>query len=200
MKINANMIQSEAEAKLFFQWDGNEDPGDTLLTKVFEYKTFFITKAPVKKLFLARLNKLEKMVEAYHFLFKYEQLKSEPLSFDPINFTQEWYEDFNILQIERSRFKNLVFMEMETAALRSIIEAWMEMEDQYQQIFGAILEKEADDDIIASVEIDPMELLQELENERKKSPLSGIYLKNNAEQLPKLLKNELKRLNLLSKL
>lgn len=194
------MIQSEAEAKLFFQWNGNEDPGDALLTKVFEYKTFFITKAPIKKLFFARLNKLEKMVEAYHYLFNYEQLKSEPLSFDPINFTQNWYFDFNILQIERSRFKNLIFMEMKTDALRSVIEAWMQMEDQYQQIYGTIIEKEEKDDIIASVEIDPMELLQELENEHSKSFLSGIYLKNNVEQLPKLLKNELKRLNLLTKL
>lgn len=194
------MIQSEAEAKLFFDWNEDEYHGDVFVKKLFEFKTFFITKPPIKKIFLSKLNKLEKMVEAYYFLLKIEPLQLDEIQIEKIDFFYNWHTDFNLLQQQRSFFKQQIFKFNNVNTIRKLIESWMNLEVIYQTIYGSVIEKTVTDKITASVEHDPMELLEILKIENENTPLSLSFLKNNTEDLPKLLVNELKRLNLLFKL
>lgn len=194
------MIKSEAEAKLFFNWNENQYPGDVFVAKLFEFKTYFITKPPIKKPFFARLNKLEKMVEAYHFLLNLQSIDAPELQLETIQFSNNWYEDFNLLQQQRSIAKQQIFKYNHPVSIRNIVTFWIDVEENYQSIYGNILVKQNTDEIIASKEIDPMELLEILKIENERIPLNEYFLKNKAEELSKILVNELKRLNLLLKL
>lgn len=184
------------EAFLFFNVPEGDEPEDFFQTQLFEYKRFFISKVPIKKVFLAKVEKLLKLQKAYEILHAVEMEKIT-IAFERVCFEGNWLNDFNLLHIERSRIKQLLFVQTEAMGILNVIDKWLQLEDDYMALYAIWSESDIDKTVLVSQEPDQMSLLGGLEEEAQRIELSPTELLRNRKDLPKLLQNELKRLTLL---
>lgn len=184
------------EALLFFGGVTDEDElEDAYETQLFEYKQFFLSKAPIAKLFESRLRKLQKLADAY------ATLTSAPATGETHHFQVPESADilgtFQSFQKAKNELKRLISNTASAAALGTLAEALVSLEKENASRWSTALDDEAD--IIVSKEPDPMYLLEAIQAYRQQGGETFAQLKNLENNPPQVLIQEMKRLSLLFK-
>jgi hypothetical protein len=190
---------TKKEASLFFKLEEGQEADELWEEKFFEQKQFFLTRPPIPQVFSSRLKKLNKIHEAFLVLSDLEKSQNDEINpnFPEISFSEEVIEAFHHQQKFRMQMKTELLKANSLDLLRGTIQKWLFIEKEYMHKWK--LEKSVkSSDVVVSKEPDPMELLESFRDfERQNSVLTFQKIKNDADQLPDMIKNECKRLNLL---
>lgn len=185
---------TKKEALFFFQLEADFDLDEFKDAKedlLFELKTFFISRAPIEKLFHSRLKKLEKIHEVEVALgIGNSEMKQKIKEFyfadDDILTTYQNYQMWN------KSIKKEIFQSNEALEIYNLVVDLLLLEKMYaEQWFSPEI---LDETIIVSKERDPMEILSEIQNYQGKTFTS---LKKTENSPSEILLNEMKRLSLL---
>ncbi|MCE3296234.1 MAG: hypothetical protein K0R65_1948 [Crocinitomicaceae bacterium] len=171
------------------------DLADALDEQLFEPKRFFTSRAPVRKLFQSRLDKLQKIrlaVEALDPAFVFtgkSPVTGISLQSDNI------LDVFRLYQQENRRLKTAITQSADPMEIYALTEALLELEKQYASKW--VCDTAADEKTLVSKESDPMEILAAIKAFRDAGGNSFTDLKKSEIQAPEALLNEMKRLSLL---
>lgn len=195
---------TKKEAVFFFELNDQEYPEEQWENVLFEYKQFFLTRPVVEKVYKAKLNKLQKQYQAYLVLTNSLEAQKELV----IN-KQEWpvyaisqkvEQAFQALFTFRSAVKQLLLQTNNTHYLVELIQHWLQEEQRYQSLWLVNLPEEELKGITIAKEKDPMILLSAIKKWNKGENKDFKTLKQNLNDLPESLLDEVKRLSLLIKL
>jgi len=189
------------EALLFFPCTENDDLFELYEEKIFEYKQFFISKIPIKKVFLAKEKKMLQMNEAYMVISKNYFNLNNSIS-NSYTLTKDILDCFNLYQKHKNELKIKLSICSNALEISEVIHFQISLEELYIEEWAHSFQENetSTEGIILSKEPDPMTLL----NAIKEFNLAGgitfedIRLKRNIS--PELLINESKRLSLYRKL
>jgi hypothetical protein len=190
---------TSAEAAIFFPHNANDDLDDLYEERLFEYKTFFITNFPIKKVFLAKEKKMLQMHEAYILINRCcPQLIEVPVIFKK-NISDLISEAFNTFQNNKNVLKSKISNSTNAIEVSNAIRLLLEIQTNYIEKW--ILEGDFNtENIKYSKEPDPMEVLKSILEFNKMGGFSFDDLNSKRNILPELLWNEAKRLSLCRKL
>ena len=187
------------EALLFFPHNQEDDLLDLYEERLFEYKQFFISKPPIEKVFLAKEKKMMQMHDAF-ILFQGDEInKTEEIQKNTYAFSENILESFNYYQRIKNQLKNAItnsksanelsIYSMELLFIHySYSEKWIILDDLNKQ------------NILISIEPDPMNILKSILEFNSKGGFLFEDLNTKRNILPEMLINEAKRLSLCRKL
>lgn len=187
---------TQEEARLFFPYSESDDLSDLYVERIFEYKQFFLSKTPIRKVFESKLEKLIQMDKAYTVITENESIPSEAEISETPGFSDNILEAFNQWETLKGKSKQLIMFSQTALSLQENVLNYLKLVDEYR------LKWYTEDEI--NIEIsqlskdeDPMEILSEIKLFEQEG---GIYF----EDILKLgtnsfLLKEMKRLSLLVK-
>lgn len=186
------------EALIFFQIEDEEDLQDALEEQLFELKKFFLSKAPIAKLYEGRIRKLVKTEEAFLALSAHIQ-KEEHHSVQAFEMTGfgSILDTYLLFQKHKNDIKRQISNASAAGDLLLLAEALVNLEKANAETW--YIESADENDIIVSKEPDPMYLLAAIKSYRENGGESFNQLKNLENNPPQLLIQEMKRLSLLFK-
>ena len=182
------------EALLFFPVNEGEDIIELYDECLFEYKTYFLTKYPIEKVFRAKANKMNQMHDAF-ILLGGEISKSS--TFPSLEYKQKEniLECFNYYQTFKNNLKSRLNKCNNALEINICISQLIQLEKEYAENWS-VSKILPDNEVIISKEPDPMLIL----NAIKEFNLLGGKTFNDLERMknisPDLLINESKRLSL----
>ncbi len=194
---------TKSEALLFFPFDESEEEIEEVYESLlFEYKLFFQSKVPIRKVFNSKIQKLKKMHEA--FLILGGQIESAIFESDLKLTNGSMLDVFNQYQRLRNSIKVQLLSVENAVKLEQIIIDYLLLEKEYR-IHWPHIELDEDEQISVSVETDSMLLLKalkELEGEQisdfsQLQSKSSEKIENNSLNI---ILMEAKRLSLLRKM
>jgi hypothetical protein len=190
---------TKKEAFLFFSHTEEDDLYDLYEERLFEYKTFYLTKFPIEKVFLAKEKKMLQMHEAFTIIIEKELPFKKPF-FDTIDLTSETIlETFNSFQKNKNQLKNQISKSQSALELSKITRKLLETQKTFcdkWKIDGSFEEEK----IIYSIEPDPMTTLNSIIEFNSKGGFTFEDLNSKRNILPEMLFNEAKRLSLCRKI
>lgn len=184
------------EARLFFPCDEDDDLSDLYLERLFEYKQFFLSKTPIRKVFESRLEKLIQMDRAYRIISGDEIFPDDMQLNETVSFSDGLREAFNQWEELKGKSKQLIMHSNNALILQRNVLYYLRIVDEYRLKWYT--ESEIDIEISQlSKDEDPMEILSAIKSFEEEG---GIYF----EDILKLgtnsfLLKEMKRLSLLVK-
>lgn len=187
------MNQREALSFLGIEDDDLQDAYEQIL---FEHKQFFQHKAIIPKVFLSRIQKMQKQLGAFSVLGLRE--KRTPFTDSLPKWNLENVLESHLL-FSRLKFdlKTEIHRSESLSDLISSVEKLMKLHENFASLW--FLERDFDTNgLTLSNEVDEMLFLQELKAYSKDGNVGFDALKQDAK-LPTLLLNEMKRLTLLYK-
>ncbi|MBI1837249.1 MAG: hypothetical protein HYR91_08300 [Flavobacteriia bacterium] len=195
---------TKEEAYLFFSFTDEDELEEVYEQQLFDYKQFFISKNPIRKVFRAKVQKMKKMHEAYLLL---EGEEANEGDFEKISFSFEskTIEDtFNHAHFVRNQFKQKIQFAKSARELEFIISNYIEFQTKYLQSWIEI-DLENDETVLVSKEPDVMGLLKAIRSCKEIGIRTFVDLKEKAEEkneniFLKMLLMEAKRLSLLRKM
>ena len=190
---------TRGEAAIFFPHNAEDDLYDLYEERLFEYKKFFITNFPIKKVFLAKEKKMLQMHEAYVLI----NLSSHEVIETPFFLKKDssalLLETFNTFQNKKNELKNKISNATNAIEVSNAILLLLEVQTNYIEKW--ILDGDFNtENIKYSKEPDPMEVLKSIVEFNKLGGFSFEDLNSKRNILPELLWNEAKRLSLCRKL
>ena len=186
------------EALLFFPVTEGENIIDLYEEYLFEYKTYFLTKYPIEKVFRAKAKKMNQMHDAFVLL---GGKINKSTSFPSLEYKQKEniLECFNYYQTFKNNLKSTLNNCNNAIDINSLLQLLLQLEKAYAENWS-ISTNLTDIEVIISKEPDPMSLLKAI---REFNALGGNTFKdlNTMKNIsPDLLINEAKRLSLCRKL
>ncbi len=194
---------TKSEALLFFPFDESEEEIEEVYESLlFEYKLFFQSKVPIRKVFNSKIQKLKKMHEA--FLVLGGQIESAIFELDLKLTNGSMLDLFNQYQRLRNSIKVQLLSVENAVELEKIVNHYLLLEEMYRDYWPQI-ELDGEEQISVSVEPDSMSLLKalkELEGEQicdfsQLHSKSAEKIENNSLNI---ILMEAKRLSLLRKM
>lgn len=194
---------TKSEALLFFPFDESEEEIEEVYESLlFEYKLFFQSKVPIRKVFNSKIQKLKKMHEA--FLVLGGQIESAIFELDLKLTNGSMLDLFNQYQRLRNSIKVQLLSVENAVELEKIVNHYLLLEEMYRNYWPQI-ELDSEEQISVSVEPDSMSLLKalkELEGEQicdfsQLHSKSAEKIENNSLNI---ILMEAKRLSLLRKM
>jgi len=188
---------SPEEAKIYLPVLEGDDLVDVYEEKLFEYQQFFASKMPINKLFISRLQRLEKLHEAFETLggkttsSNFESLVwriSEGTIREVFNQYHHIRGEANVHLLSARSAKDIATLSMKV----------LEFTQHYAQIW-CVFEDNVDlEDIKVTQEPDPMDLLKAIKDLEARDVKSFNQLPGLEEE--NLVLREAKRLTLWSKM
>jgi len=151
------------EARLFFPLSPTDDPDELYAERLFDYKQFFLTKNPIRKVFEARIHKMLNMDRAYRLMCNLPEEEQEKRGdFSPVIFSDRILESFQVWEAEKSRIKKAIMQSNRAIELADIVRNYLYIAQQYRKKW--FYAKDIDMPIESiSQEVDPMEMLFEIQ-------------------------------------
>ncbi|HLW39919.1 MAG TPA: hypothetical protein VKX31_05980 [Brumimicrobium sp.] len=193
---------TKEQARVFFLNSLEDDLEEVWEQEFFDQKQFFLTRAPIQKVWLSRLDKLQKKHLAYLVLTDQNEESAQPNSTNSftVSFSNDFIEAFHQLHAHRTDFKSKVFQAQTLPPLVHSIHQWLDVEKQYAIHWNHPPSEESEIKAIRGVEPDPMILLAALKESKKLLNSSALEnLKVNLNILPENVIKEVKRLTLHAK-
>lgn len=183
------------EAKVYLPHADRDELLDIIDEKLFEFQQFFLTKAPIVKVWNGRVAKLERYIEALgvlgHSLYTSNE-DTEFLADLPDNVS----EAFSIYNQKVALMKIRISSSKDFLALKNAVRSYLEFQLNYQQLWRND-NLELNEEVILGKEPDVMELVEAI----KEFNLNGG---ETFSDIPKLgnevLLKEMKRVSLLLKI
>jgi hypothetical protein len=194
---------TKSEALLFFPFDESEEEIEEVYENLlFEYKLFFQSKVPIRKVFSSKIQKLKKMHAA--FLVLGGHVESSSLELDLKLKNGSMLDVFNQYQRLRNSIKVQLLSVENAVELEKTVKQYLLLEEVYRNYWPQI-ELDGGEQISISVEPDSMSLLKalkELEGEQicdfsQLNSKSTEKIENNSLNI---ILMETKRLSLLRKM
>jgi hypothetical protein len=186
------------EALLFFPLKENDDIEELYEDLLFEYKQFFITKFPLKKVFEAKEKKMIQMQTAYSFLGGKHSEDLEERNDKSYHFPTEIKECFINYQQERNILKNNILRATSAFEICEQIKLLINLQNSYSEKW-TVVSNLPDIDIQISIEPDPMSLLKAINEFNLNGGTTFEELNSKGNIAPDLLLKEAKRLYLSTK-
>ena len=186
------------EALLFFPVTEGENIIDLYEEYLFEYKTFFLTKYPIEKVFRAKAKKMKQMHDSFISLGG-EINVSTSFPLIEYQYKENILECFNYYQKLKIDLKIKLNNCNNAIDINSLLQLLLQLEKAYAENWS-ISTNLTDIEVIISKEPDPMSLLKAI---REFNALGGNTFKdlNTMKNIsPDLLINEAKRLSLYLKI
>lgn len=148
----------KAKAIIYFPDTSEDSIEEQYEQKLFEWKQFYVNRFPVSKLYASKSVQLSKIEEAYEFLTGTSHAV-QAIEFDS-NFPDNLKEAFLHYEKERSRFRQLLFQCDSLAQMIVITGFFASLTAKYASVWKHDFENL--DGIVVSKELDPMDLLNAL--------------------------------------
>jgi len=185
------------EAKLFFPFEEADDLDDLYAERLFEYKQFFISKTPIRKVFESKLVKLKQMHDAYCLLTNMPIVEVENKQYNVVQFSDEIKSAFSEWERLKSQVKQELTIANHALQLIQTISWYLSIVDTYRLKWYTeeLIEVEIDQ---LSKDPDPMEILQAINDFEQSGGKtfedilkmrSNIYLLKEMKRLSLLVKN-----------
>ncbi|HLU88058.1 MAG TPA: hypothetical protein VKZ44_09910 [Taishania sp.] len=185
------------EAKLFFPFEEADDLDDLYAERLFEYKQFFISKTPIRKVFESKLVKLKQMHDAYCLLTNMPIVEVENKQYNVVQFSDELKSAFSEWERLKSQVKQELTIANHALQLIQTISWYLSIVDTYRLKWYTeeLIEVEIDQ---LSKDPDPMEILQAINDFEQSGGKtfedilkmrSNIYLLKEMKRLSLLVKN-----------
>ena len=182
------------EALLFFPVIEGENIIDLYEEYLFEYKTYFLTKYPIEKVFRAKAKKMNQMHDAF-ILLGGEISKSTKFSNLEYQQKENILECFNYYQKLKINLKSKLNKSNNAIEINNCIQQLIQLEKEYAENWS-VLKNLPENEVIISKEPDPMLILIAI----KEFNLLGGKTFNDLNTMKNissdLLINEAKRLSL----
>lgn len=187
---------TKEEAKLFFPYDEEDILSDLYDERLFEYKQFFLAKTPIRKVFEARLIKLDQLNKAYKVLSGESVDQTLVIETEPPVFSDILLDAFNQWEQLKGRSKQRIATAFDAGTLQKHVQEYLILVDAYRKKWYTDLEIPVEITQVSKDE-DPMEVLEAIKAfETAGGKKFEDILKLNTNSF--LLK-EMKRLSLLIK-
>jgi hypothetical protein len=174
-----------------------EDQENLVEEYVFDLKKLIISKIPVKKLLESRIKKLDKLQEICHFLelrlFDVYEVNLNEVSFE----SDSVLSVFNSYSSKQVEIKKGLMNSNSPLVVRNLSISLIELEKKYASHW--FLDNSWDSETKISQLQDSMLILTAIKEFNLKKEKTFTELKNNLNNAPIILVNELKRLSLLFK-
>lgn len=190
------------QARIFFLNTLEEDLTEVWEQDFFDQKHFFLTRAPIAKVWNARLDKLQKKYQAYLVLTDQNEEEVQPQQKEDLNisFSDDFIQAFHQLHNYRTHYKSKVLQAETVSPLTTVIRQWLETEKVYALHWSYPPSEDIEIPAIRSAEPDPMILLASLKEAEKILMSSNLEdLRVNLNILPENVVKEVKRLTLHAK-
>ncbi len=164
--------------------------------EIFELKQFFLSKAPIAKLFKGRLDKLKRLQEAYECVNS-SQLQTQHQVVFPTENTN-LLESYQAFQTVKNNIKLLLSNELNGRSIAFLVNLLIDLEKQQAQKWFSS-ELILDESVIVSKEPNPIEILDGIKQYQLQGGQNLEQLKRFENNPPNVLIQEMKRLSLLFK-
>lgn len=124
---------TKEEAKLFFPYNEEDILSDLYDERLFEYKQFFLSKTPIRKVFEARLEKLNQLDKAYTILSGVPAVRVEILPAEPIIFSDVILEAFNQWEQRKGIAKQKIATSFDAGTLSGNVQEYLILVDAYRK-------------------------------------------------------------------
>ncbi|NGF76104.1 hypothetical protein G5B10_09470 [Fluviicola sp. SGL-29] len=124
---------TKEEAKLFFPYNEEDILSDLYDERLFEYKQFFLSKTPIRKVFEARLEKLNQLDKAYTILSGVPAVHVEILPAEPIIFSDVILEAFNQWEQRKGIAKQKIATSFDAGTLSGNVQEYLILVDAYRK-------------------------------------------------------------------
>lgn len=185
------------EAKIFFPHTEDDDLQDLYDERFFEYKNFFLSKIPIKKVVDAKINRLLQMENAFRFLQNEEAVSITIPRTHPtvIEFSDNVLQAFNQWEQQKGMCKQRIVAASTIEALVEAVNYYVQVTQNYWQKWAIAPNLEVEVEQLSKEE-DPMQLYAAIQqfNAAGGVTFEDILTVNNNLFLLK----EMKRLSLLA--
>ncbi|MCO5259489.1 MAG: hypothetical protein M9916_05035 [Crocinitomicaceae bacterium] len=191
------------EAKLFFPFEEGDDLEELYDERFFEYKNFFLSKIPIKKVVESKLNRLVQLDKAYRFLqqeLNNVRIPEPSIDWSEVNkaieFPNNVLKAFNQWEELKGKCKQQIAVATAIENLFKAVNEFVAVTNSYRAKW--VTEQEIDIEVSQlSKEEDAMQVYAEIKqfNEKGGTTFDDILLVNDNLFLLK----EMKRLSLLAK-
>ena len=181
-----------AEATIHLHINPHESIEEVLEIKLFEFKTFFLQKTILDKVFKSRLEKLKRIEQAYLTLSKENLKPITPQHFDLIE-SNEIITIYNDFQAKLNKIKLNINQANSTNQLIYTVEKLLTLHNQYLEKWP---ETNYSGEVVISKGKNPMELFFGIQKFQQNG---GNYFEDLVKKeniCPEILRNETKRLSL----
>jgi len=146
------------EAKIFFPHTEDDDLQDLYDERFFEYKNFFLSKIPIKKVVDAKINRLLQMENAFRFL-QNEEAVSIVVSTNPaiIEFSDNVLQAFNQWEQQKGMCKQRIVAASTIETLVEAVNYYVQVTQAYWQKWAIAPDLEVEVEQLSKEE-DPMQL------------------------------------------
>lgn len=165
--------------------------------EIFELKQFFLSRAPIAKLFKSRLNKLQLLQTAYDSIHSTEE--NHPFDFTFPAEENDILESYKAFQATKNQVRLQISNELNGANLFQLIQILIDLEKHNAQSWFISTELEEADSVVVSKEPNPIEVLNGIQEYLQNGGKTFQELKRNENNPPIVLVQEMKRLSLLFK-
>lgn len=188
---------TKTEASIFFSAQEGDDLHDLFEERLFDFKRFFISNAPLKKVFDSKAQKLKQIHQAYLILSDSTEIQQEDsvTNFD-FNFSNNILEAFGQKEKIKGQLKNDILKSENVNTILFYAYKLIELQESYNQNWNTIIFTEEPIDVPISKEPDPMELLQAIQEFNKIGGVNYSDMNTLRELVPDTLMKEAKRLYL----
>lgn len=179
---------SPEELIIYFPHSADDDLEELYDERLFEYKQFFATRAVIPKVFKARLEKLNKMEQAYLQLSDQEEVAT--VSCLQVNFSENALDAFNLFEREKGIRKIRLLKATSGAEIKTAVECLI---DLYHSFYLNWEPLQDEMEVLVGKEPDSMDVLDALRKESEKGICTFQELKDTQNEL---LRKEMKRVSL----
>jgi len=187
----------ETAARNYFKTSDLEEIAETYEQEIFEFKQFFLSKAPIYKLFKSRLNKLQILQSAFDSLHPIQKSVEIDVSFPAEE--NNILDSYKAFQAAKSKTRLLISNELNGTNLLQLVQILIELEKHNAQFWLISIELEEMDSIVVSKEPNPIDVLNGIKEYQQNGGKTFQQLKRNENNPPIVLVQEMKRLSLLFK-
>lgn len=124
---------TKEEAKLFFPYNEEDILSDLYDDRLFEYKQFFLAKTPIRKVFEAKLDKLNQLDKAYAVLSETPVVQEEIVLPEQIVFSDEVLAAFNQWEQLKGTSKQKIATSFDAATLAKSVREYLLVVDCYRK-------------------------------------------------------------------
>lgn len=188
---------TKEEARLFFAVPAGVEPEEFYEEQLFEYKQFFLSKAPIRKVFLSKLEKLKQMDNAFRTQEELEMESYLQVDESPVAFPDNILSAFQLFEKEKGKFKLQLMSAFDAKSIYVAVVNYLSVIAGYREKWQLPEGQELAYDGNVSKEADPMEILSEIR----------AFKEQGGEEFKDVIKigsnsfllNEMKRVSLLNK-
>jgi hypothetical protein len=185
----------------YFETSNLEEIAEMYEQEIFEFKQFFLSKAPIYKLFKSRLNKLQVLQDAFDSVISNKESAQDSKAF-AISFPEEnsnLLDSYKAFQSAKNKVRLLISNELYGTNLIQLVAILIDLEKHNARFWLNETTVDEADSVVVSKEPNPIDILNGINEYLMEGGKTFQELKQYENNPPNVLIQEMKRLSLLFK-